>query len=94
MSAACGKAGAIISALAFNSLSKKIGTPAILWSASPFFSFRVSVRVMLTSAPQTVFFGCCIAGAGFSLLLPEVRDRDPDVVYEQELRERARLARG
>ena len=34
MSAACGKAGAIISALAFNSLSKKIGTPAVLWSAS------------------------------------------------------------
>ncbi|KAM5536672.1 hypothetical protein V8D89_009600 [Ganoderma adspersum] len=66
MSAACGKAGAIISALAFNSLSKKIGTPAVLW----------------------IFFGCCIAGAVFSLLLPEVRGRDPDVVYEQELRER------
>lgn len=32
MSAACGKAGAIISALAFNSLSKSIGTPAVLWS--------------------------------------------------------------
>ncbi|PIL29712.1 MFS general substrate transporter [Ganoderma sinense ZZ0214-1] len=71
MSAACGKAGAIISALAFNSLSKKIGTPAVLW----------------------IFFGCCIAGAVFSLLLPEVRDRDPDVIYEQELRERERLGR-
>ena len=35
VSAACGKAGAIISALAFNSLSKKIGTPAVLWSTSP-----------------------------------------------------------
>ena len=34
MSAAAGKAGAIISALAFNSLSKDIGTPAVLWSAS------------------------------------------------------------
>ncbi len=32
MSAACGKAGAIISALAFNSLTKKIGTPSVLWS--------------------------------------------------------------
>ena len=35
MSAACGKAGAIISALAFNQLSQDIGTPAVLWSASP-----------------------------------------------------------
>ncbi|KAI0699865.1 MFS general substrate transporter [Cerioporus squamosus] len=65
MSAACGKAGAIISALAFNSLSKSIGTPAVLW----------------------IFFACCIAGAGFTLLLPEVRGRDPDIIYEQELRE-------
>lgn len=31
ISAACGKIGAIISALAFNTLSKRIGTPAILW---------------------------------------------------------------
>lgn len=33
LSAASGKAGAIISALAFNELTKKIGTPAVLWSA-------------------------------------------------------------
>ncbi|CCM05508.1 uncharacterized protein FIBRA_07731 [Fibroporia radiculosa] len=66
MSAACGKAGAIISALAFNSLSESIGTPAVLW----------------------IFFGCCIAGAVCSLLLPEVRNRDPDLVYAQEERER------
>ncbi|KAI0820053.1 MFS general substrate transporter [Trametes gibbosa] len=65
MSAACGKAGAIISALAFNSLSKKIGTQHVLW----------------------IFFGCCIAGAGCTLLLPEVRDRDPDIVYAEEQRE-------
>ncbi|KAI0762151.1 MFS general substrate transporter [Trametes elegans] len=65
MSAACGKAGAIISALAFNSLSKKVGTPAVLW----------------------IFFGCCIAGAAMTLLLPEVRDRDPDVVYAEEQRQ-------
>lgn len=30
-SAACGKSGAIISALVFNSLTAKIGTPAVLW---------------------------------------------------------------
>lgn len=33
ISAACGKAGAIISALAFNELSQHVGTPAVLWSA-------------------------------------------------------------
>jgi PHS family inorganic phosphate transporter-like MFS transporter len=31
MSAACGKGGAIISALVFNSLTDKIGIPAVLW---------------------------------------------------------------
>jgi MFS transporter, PHS family, inorganic phosphate transporter len=36
LSAACGKAGAIISALAFNQLTNSIGTPNVLWSASPF----------------------------------------------------------
>ncbi|KZT22873.1 MFS general substrate transporter [Neolentinus lepideus HHB14362 ss-1] len=64
MSAACGKAGAIISSLAFNSLSKKIGTPHVLW----------------------IFFGCCLAGAVCTFLLPEVRGRDPDVVYAEELK--------
>lgn len=52
MSAACGKAGAIISALAFNSLSKKIGTPAVLWSASRlpfFFSFCPPLPLSLSS---------------------------------------------
>jgi len=66
LSAACGKAGAIISALVFNTLTAKIGTPAVLW----------------------IFFGCCIAGAGFTLLLPEVAGRDPDAVLAEELRER------
>ena len=33
LSAAAGKLGAIISSLAFNSLSKKVGTPIVLWSA-------------------------------------------------------------
>ncbi|KZT69489.1 MFS general substrate transporter [Daedalea quercina L-15889] len=65
MSAACGKAGAIISALGFNALTSSIGTPNVLW----------------------IFFACCVAGAGFTFLLPEVKDRDPDVVYAEELRE-------
>ncbi|KAF9040408.1 MFS general substrate transporter [Hymenopellis radicata] len=69
VSAASGKAGAIISALAFNSLTKDIGTPNVLW----------------------IFVGCCFAGAGFTLLLPEVRGRDPDAILANELRE-AKLA--
>ncbi|KAG8880262.1 hypothetical protein FRB97_000974 [Tulasnella sp. 331] len=32
-----------------------------------------------------IFFGCCIAGAVITLVLPEVQGRDPDVVYMQEL---------
>lgn len=34
ISAASGKAGAILSALVFNTLSKKVGTPVVLWSKS------------------------------------------------------------
>lgn len=34
ISAACGKAGAIISASAFSVLTNKVGTPAVLWSTS------------------------------------------------------------
>lgn len=63
ISAASGKAGAIISALVFNTLSKKIGTPAVLW----------------------IFFGCCITGAFFTLLLPEVKGRDPDALLAAEI---------
>ncbi|KAG6334243.1 hypothetical protein ID866_4849 [Astraeus odoratus] len=66
ISAACGKAGAIISALVFNTLTSKIGTPAVLW----------------------IFFGCSLLGAGFTLLLPEVAGRDPDVILAEELREK------
>ncbi|KAJ7776351.1 major facilitator superfamily domain-containing protein [Mycena metata] len=65
ISAAAGKAGAIISALAFNSLSNSIGTDKVLW----------------------IFVGCCIAGAGFTLLLPEVRARDPDEILLQDMAE-------
>ncbi|KAJ6566585.1 MFS general substrate transporter [Mycena capillaripes] len=63
LSAAAGKAGAIISALAFNTLSESVGTDKVLW----------------------IFVGCCIAGAGFTLLLPEVRARDPDEILAQEM---------
>ena len=91
ISAACGKAGAIISALAFNSLSDKIGTPSVLWSAYLLPLSCLCTGSALTLAIVTVFFGCCIAGAGFSLLLPEVKGRDPDVIYEEEMRERARM---
>ncbi|KZV67910.1 MFS general substrate transporter [Peniophora sp. CONT] len=70
ISAACGKTGAIISALAFNALTEDIGTPKVLW----------------------IFFGCCIAGAILTAVcLPEVKGRDPDVVLEQEMRERRML---
>ncbi|KAF9557370.1 MFS general substrate transporter [Agrocybe pediades] len=71
ISAAAGKAGAIISALAFNTLSKKIGTPACLW----------------------IFFGCCIAGAALTFLLPEVKGRDPDLILAEEIRERRESSR-
>ncbi|KAJ6472360.1 major facilitator superfamily domain-containing protein [Mycena vitilis] len=67
LSAAAGKSGAIVSALAFNTLSEDIGTDKVLW----------------------IFVGCCVAGAGFTLLLPEVRARDPDEVLAQELAEAA-----
>ncbi|KAI0060474.1 MFS general substrate transporter [Artomyces pyxidatus] len=69
ISAASGKAGAIISSLAFNSLSNKIGTANVLW----------------------IFMGVSFAGAACTLLLPEVKGRDPDLVYEEEERERMRV---
>ncbi|KAF5364802.1 hypothetical protein D9758_009297 [Tetrapyrgos nigripes] len=65
ISAACGKLGAIISALAFNKLSEKVGTSKVLW----------------------IFFAVCLLGAVFTFLLPEVKGRDPDLVYAQEIRE-------
>ncbi|KAJ6483258.1 major facilitator superfamily domain-containing protein [Mycena sanguinolenta] len=68
LSAAAGKAGAIVSALAFNSLSQSLGTAKVLW----------------------IFVACCIAGAAFTLLLPEVRGRDPDEVLAWEIAEGAR----
>ncbi|KAA1472238.1 MFS general substrate transporter [Dentipellis sp. KUC8613] len=69
ISAAAGKAGAIISSLAFNALSEKIGTQNVLW----------------------IFMGVCFLGAACTLLLPEVKGRDPDAILEQELREKRAL---
>ena len=36
---------------------------------------------------MVVFFGCCIAGAVFTQLLPETKGRDPDAIYAQEIEE-------
>lgn len=70
ISAGCGKAGAILSTLVFNTLSKHVGTDKVLW----------------------IFFAVSVLGAFFSLLLPEVKGRDPDAIFEEELRERAARA--
>jgi len=64
LSAACGKAGAIVSSLAFNQLSKSIGIPNVMW----------------------IFVGCCLVGAVMTVLLPEVKGRDPDLIDEEERR--------
>lgn len=103
ISAAAGKCGAIISALAFNLLSQKIGTPHVLWStcvselrrdsyltmAVPSFLrlLRVGcwyVSIVYSTAPLVPNFPFLLV---FTLLLPEVRGRDPDQVYLDELRE-------
>ncbi|KAG6907148.1 hypothetical protein DXG01_010325 [Tephrocybe rancida] len=93
ISAAAGKCGAIISALAFNTLSKDIGTPAVLWSKfyQVSFYFAIDSRLMMISK---VFFGCCIGGAVFTLLLPEVKGRDPDLILAEEIREAREKAAG
>ncbi|CAE6424808.1 unnamed protein product [Rhizoctonia solani] len=82
ISAACGKAGAIISSLAFNSLSKDIGTPAVLWSA-----FRIPPNGISADCTFLVFVGCNLLGALVTLVcLPEVKGRDPDVIELDERR--------
>lgn len=85
MSAASGKAGAIISALVFNSLSKRIGTPAVLWifmgccvaGAGEYLFYK-------HLSPFVIHLG---GGVGFSLLLPEVKGRDPDLILAEEMKE-------
>lgn len=45
--------------------------------------------ILISSCFGTVFFGCCIAGALCTLLLPEVKGRDPDEVDREEMRVKA-----
>ena len=85
-SAACGKAGAIISALVFNRLSKAVGTPIILW---------IFVGCLLAGAGEswplirTMRWAADVAVV-LTLLLPEVKGRDADKLYEEELEARRR----
>ena len=49
-------------------------------------TFRaVSWENVLLIFNGVVFFACCIAGAAFTLLLPEVKGRDPDLVLAEAL---------
>lgn len=85
-SAACGKAGAIISALVFNRLSKAVGTPVVLW---------IFVGCLLAGAGESCLSLSTIRwaadeGAVLTLLLPEVKGRDADKLYEEELEARRR----
>ena len=68
ISAACGKTGAIISALVFNTLTASIGTPAVLWSKFPLSSLSRHTTCRCDVGVLTylflVFFACCILGAG------------------------------
>ena len=61
---------------------------AFSWLAPLFSTVRDGLErgTLTPTSHGTVFFGCCLAGAALSTLLPEVRGRDPDVIYEEELR--------
>jgi MFS transporter, PHS family, inorganic phosphate transporter len=83
ISAAAGKSGAIVSALAFNALSLNVGVPAVLWST--FYLFLKRKTIIHEKRLYLVFFGCCIAGAALSLLLPEAKGRDPDRILMDEM---------
>lgn len=52
-------------------------------------TFTALAHVVLTRG-WPVFFGCCMAGAVTSLLLPEVKGRDPDEIDRMELAEARR----
>ncbi|KAJ7191304.1 MFS general substrate transporter [Mycena pura] len=90
-SAAAGKAGALISALVFNQLSFSIGTDKVLWSASSLPPPCIPIAQLIVL--RAVFFGCCMLGVFFSLLIPEVRGRDPDAILAQEIAEAANSKR-
>jgi MFS transporter, PHS family, inorganic phosphate transporter len=84
MSAASGKAGAIISALVFNSLSKHIGTPAVLWI---FMGCCIAGAGVYLSTYHSRVAVHTFIGIGFTLLLPEVKGRDPDLILAEEMKE-------
>ncbi|KAJ8503655.1 hypothetical protein ONZ45_g10683 [Pleurotus djamor] len=79
----------------FDSLS----TPAFIVNFALlqfFFNFGANTTTYCYPAEvfptRFLFFGCCIAGAVFTLLLPEVKGRDPDIILIEEMKEARRLA--
>ncbi|KAF8145593.1 major facilitator superfamily domain-containing protein [Mycena galopus ATCC 62051] len=65
-------------------LSAAAGKVGAIISALVFNSLSNSIG---TDKVLWIFVGCCFAGAIFTLLLPEVRRRDPDQVLAEELEE-------
>jgi PHS family inorganic phosphate transporter-like MFS transporter len=65
-------------------ISAASGKVGAIISASAFNTLSTTVG---TPAVLWIFFGCCIAGVVCSLLLPEVRGRDPDVILLEEMKE-------
>ena len=50
-------------------------------------SHNVSTSVInAKGVTQTVFFACCLVGAVLTLLLPEVKGRDPDLIDLEEIK--------
>ncbi|OJA20253.1 hypothetical protein AZE42_02695 [Rhizopogon vesiculosus] len=68
-------------------LSAACGKIGAIISAFVFNSLTDSIG---TPAVLWIFFGCCMFGAVFTLLLPEVAGRDPDLVLTEELKEHER----
>ncbi|OAX38279.1 MFS general substrate transporter [Rhizopogon vinicolor AM-OR11-026] len=68
-------------------LSAACGKIGAIISAFVFNSLTDSIG---TPAVLWIFFGCCMFGAVFTLLLPEVAGRDPDLVLAEELKKRER----
>jgi PHS family inorganic phosphate transporter-like MFS transporter len=65
-------------------ISAAFGKFGAIISAS---AFSTLTNKLGTPAVLWIFFACCLAGAVCSLLLPEVRGRDPDVILAEEIRE-------
>jgi MFS transporter, PHS family, inorganic phosphate transporter len=84
MFTACEKADAIIPALAFKALSEKAGTPVMLWIVFAC-CILVPARLVCSFCAQVVNSRLC-AFTVLTLLLPEVRGRDPEEILAKELR--------